>query len=222
MGAAHPPTQPLPPRFARYPVLHSSQRGISGDWGRGCVREKGNGACGHRFCTPPLVGLPFEGGADGAGCFRVVSCSRIAGEGVCARPHASSRVPDPYTPPFACHPAHAAPHAGRRARGTRKVGRRGQARGTHAGSCTHAMRGEARFPSALPGWDAFGFCAAPLHVHGAERKGGGAFPHARTQMEGGGACRAGCVPPPILAVPPTRGPCPDEGATLHSVRAGRE
>ena len=73
-----------------------------------------------------------------------------------------------------------------------------------------------------PGWDAFGFCAAPLHVHGAERKGGGAFPHARTQMEGGGACRAGCVPPPILAVPPTRGPCPNGGATLHSVRAGRE
>ena len=69
------------------------------------MREKGNGACGHRFCTPPLVGLPFEGGADGAGCFRVVSCSRIAGEGVCARPHASSRVPDPYTPPFACRPA---------------------------------------------------------------------------------------------------------------------
>ena len=43
MGAAHPPTQPLPPRFARHPVLHSAQRAIGRDWGRGCVR-----ACGKR------------------------------------------------------------------------------------------------------------------------------------------------------------------------------
>ena len=79
--------------------------------------------------------------------------------------------------------------------------------------------GRGPLPFSAPGSHAFGFCAAPLHVHGAGQKGGGASPHARTQMEGGGACRAGCVPPPILAVPPTPGPCPNGGATFSALRS---
>ena len=109
----------------------------------------------------------------------------------------------------ALFPAHASPGRGCAHDPTRNV------RGV---VCTRNA-GRGPLPFSAPGSHAFGFCAAPLHVHGAGQKGGGASPHARTQMEGGGACRAGCVPPPILAVPPTPGPCPNGGATFSALRS---
>ena len=83
------------------------------------------------------------------------------------------------------------------------------------------MRGGARSPSApLPVHIPLG--VAPLYAHGGMVKGGRAFPHANG---GRGACRTGCVPPPILTVPPCApSPLPDWGAAFsapHSRRQGR-
>ena len=128
----------------------------------------------------------------------------------------------PRAPPFACHPAHAAPHAGRRARGTRKVGR--------AGPRTRDERGVVRTRSAvLPSG------SARPHRTGMEGGGRarGAFPrrprlppHAKG---GRGAPRAVCVPVPILAAPPiapVRAPLLVHARmggppSLHLIRVGR-
>ena len=58
--------------------------------------------------------------------------------------------------------------------------------------------GRGPLPFSAPGLHAFGFCAAPLHVHGAGQKGGGASPHAN-----GGR---GCLPRRLRAPSHPRGP----------------
>ena len=128
----------------------------------------------------------------------------------------------PRAPPFACHPAHAAPHAGRRARGTRKVGR--------AGPRTRDERGVVRTRSAvLPSG------SARPHRTGMEGGGRarGAFPRGPRlppHAKGGrGAPRAACVPVPILAAPPiapVRAPLLVHARmggppSLHPIRVGK-
>ena len=175
---------------------------------------KGMGAewCAHPL---PLHGLPFAHYPEGG-----VSTTP------CVVPHARPLR----APPFGRHPAHAVPHAGQRARGTRQVGRTGVVHAErHAGSCSHAM-GEGRRREAAPSSCYLGLCAAPLRRMGEGKrvKGGvtprGAFAwHPRTQKEGGASATlhpssrplpssSVCAPLPVHArmwAPPS----------LHPIRA---
>ena len=105
-------------------------------------------------------------------------------------PHVVPHARPLLTPPFACHPAHAVPHAGRRTRGTRKVGRAGVLHAGRHGIVLTCNAGGALLPFGPGSHVALGFCAAPLHAHGGKWV-RGAFPrspfawHPHTQKEGG-------------------------------------
>ena len=120
--------------------------------------------------------------------------------GVSMTPHVVPCARPQHAPPFTCHPAHAAPHVGRCACGTRKVG--------HTGLCMQDECGVVRTHSAvLPSGSAW-----PHHT-GMEGGGRarGAFlcgPHLPPHTKGGrGAPHATCVPVPILAAPPIAPVC---------------
>ena len=204
-GGSTPPTQPSPPG------LHATRSFIprkGGAWGAGRGER-----CGWTpFLRPSSVGLPFEG-VKGARTARVASAllpiRASPGRGC---EHDPTRHPARPTP---------APHLSQSTvHGTRKVGRRGRARGTHVGSCAHAMRGGACSPSAPP---RFAYLRARPHCTrmGAWRKGEG---HSRTQMEGGVLAAPAACPLPSsrsLLAPPV--PCPIGAShSPHPVRAGRE
>ena len=180
-GGSTPPTQPSPPG------LHATRSFIprkGGAWGAGRGER-----CGWTpFLRPSSVGLPFEG----------VKRARMARV-------ASALLPIRASPGRGCehdptrHPARPtrAPHLSQSTvHGTRKVGRRGRARGTHVGSCAHAMRGGARSPSAPP---RFAYLRARPHCtrrgHGERGKG---IPARKW--------REGCLPRRLRAPSYPRGP----------------
>ena len=105
-----------------------------------------------------------------------------------------SRMHDPCAPPFACHTAHAIPHAGRQVRGTRKVGHQDRACETHAGLCSHALQKGCLLPFSAP-WFACGSARPHCTRTGAFPCGPRSTP-AREWREG--ACRAGWVSTPSL------------------------
>ena len=182
---------------------HSFYKGMGAEW------------CAHPL---PLRGLPFAHYPEG---------------GVSTTPCVVPRAQPLRAPPFGCHLAHAVPHAGQRAHGTRKVGRTGVVHAErHAGSCSRAM-GEGRRREAVPPSCYPRVVRSPIEAHGVGQKGEGsgnpaqrvcvAPPHAKG---GWGVCDAA----PILTAPPllpylrtSPGPCPNVGAAFSAPHSrGRE
>ena len=182
---------------------HSFYKGMGAEW------------CAHPL---PLHGLPFAHYPEGG-----VSTT------LCVVPHAQPLR----APPFGRHPAHAIPHAGQRARGTRKVGHTGVVHAEcHAGSCSHAM-GEGRRREAAPSSCYPRVVRSPIEAHGGGQKGEGrdnparsvcvAPPHAKG---GWGVCDAAPIltaPPIFLCVRTSPGPCQNVGAAFSAPHSrGRE
>ena len=176
---------------------HSFYKGMGAEW------------CAHPL---PLRGLPFAHYPEG---------------GVSTTPCVVPRAQPLRAPPFGCHLAHAVPHAGQRAHGTRKVGRTGVVHAErHAGSCSHAMgegrRRETAPPSCYPR-----VVRSPIEAHGVGQKGEGrgnparsvcvAPPHAKG---GWGVCDAAPILPCLRTSP---GLCPNVGAAFSAPHLrGRE
>jgi hypothetical protein len=126
------------------------------------------------------------------------------GEGCEHSPTLIPRTRPLHAPPFACHLAHAVPHTGRRAQGTRKVGRAGVLYvGRRGAVLTCDAGGGLCFPLAPPSSHvALGFCAAPLHAMGAGQEGGGAFPCGPVCPHTKGGVLS--APPPVCPLPSSR------------------
>ena len=125
-------------------------------------RKRGEGGTLRERRAFPLQGLPLAHHREG---------------GVSMTPRVVPHARPLRAPPFACHPAHAVPLAGRRRVAPERWGAGVvHTERTRGRAHTRCGRG-ARFPLAPPGSHVLGFCAAPLHAHGGRAKGrGGALP----------------------------------------------